>query len=128
VRSSDSKLAAVQAAHDAGHPEVSLMILKGTVRTYTRTPKSPAGWQVSNVFDPYPKGTAAVVLVDAYDVSRPPGFYVVPIEEIREIILARHYHYFPDGKRPVSPDATHGVVTVESVAAYRDAWAFYVPS
>jgi hypothetical protein len=32
----------------------------------------------------------------------------------------------PDGVRPVSPEATHAVVTPESVEQYRDAWDFYL--
>ena len=126
MRSSDSKLAAVQRAYDTGHPEVALMILAGKVRTYTRSPKSRPGWQVSDYRNPYPPRTAAVVLVDAYATGKPDGYYVVPIADIRKIIMDDHNAAFPDGVRPVSPEATHAVVTPESVEQYRDAWDFYL--
>ena len=125
MRSSDSKLAAVQRAYDAGHPEVALMILAGKVRTYTRTPKSKPGWQVADYRNPYPSGTAAVVLVDAYATGKPDGYYIVPIADIRKIIMDLHDAAFPDGVRPVNPEATHAVVAPESVEQYRDAWDFY---
>lgn len=126
MRSSDSKLAAVQRAYDAGHPDVALMILAGKVRAYTRSPKSKPGWQVSDYRNPYPPGTAAVILVDAYATGSAEGYYVVPITEIRKIIKDAFDTAFPDGMRPVSPEATHAVVTPESVEQYRDAWDFYL--
>jgi hypothetical protein len=125
MRSSDSKLAAVQRAYDRGHAAVALMILEGQVRTYTRTPKSKPGWQVADYRNPYPSGTAAVVLVDAYATGKPDGFYIVPIADIRKIIMDDHNAAFPDGVRPVNPESTHAVVTPESVQQYRDAWDFY---
>jgi hypothetical protein len=125
MRSSDSKLAAVQRAYDQGHPEVALMILSGKVRTYTRSPKSKPGWQVSDYRKPYPEGTEAVVLVDAYATGKPDGYYIVPIADIRRIITDGYNAAHPDGVRPVSPGATHAVVTPESVKQYRDAWEFY---
>lgn len=102
------------------------MILAGKVRAYTRSPKSRPGWQVSDYRSPYPPGTAAVVLVDAYATGKPDGYYVVPITDIRKIIMDDHNAAFPDGVRPVSPEATHAVVTPESVEQYRDAWDFYL--
>lgn len=126
MRSSDSKLAAVQSAYDAGHPEVALMILGGKVRVYTRTPKSRPGWQVADYRNPYPKGTAAVVLVDAYATGRPDGYYIVPIADICEIIKRDYNAAHPDGWRARNPAATHAVVTPESVEQYRDAWDFYL--
>ena len=125
MRSSDSKLAAVQQAYDAGHPEVALMILAGKVRAYTRSPKSRPGWQVSDYRNPYPSGTAAVILVDSYATGKPDGYYIVPIADIRKIIMDGHDAAFPDGVRPVSPEATHAYVPPESVEQYRDAWDFY---
>ena len=125
MRSSDSKLAAVQRAYDAGHPEVALMILAGTVRAYTRSPKSRPGWQVSDYRNPYPKGTEAVVLVDSYATGKPEGYYVVPIADICKIIMDDYNAAHPGGVRPVSPDSTHAYVTVESVEQYADAWDFY---
>jgi hypothetical protein len=101
------------------------MILAGKVRTYTRTPKSKPGWQVSDYRNPYPKGTAAVVLVDAYATGKPDGYYIVPIADIRKIIMDDYNAAHPDGVRPVSPASTHAVVTPESVEQYRDAWDFY---
>jgi len=102
------------------------MILAGKVRAYTRSPKSRPGWQVSDYRNPYPPGTAAVVLVDSYATGRPEGYYVVPIADIRKIIMDDHNAAFPDGVRPVSPEATHAYVTPESVEQYRDAWDFYL--
>jgi hypothetical protein len=128
MRSSDSKLAALQRAYDSGHSEVALMILAGKVRTYTRGPGSKPGWQVSDYRNPYPSGTAAVVLVDSFPTGKPEGFYVVPIADIREILMDLFDAAFPDGVRPVSPESTHAVVTPESVKRYRDAWDFYVPA
>src|SRR5438067_277707 len=101
MRSSDSKLAAVQRAYDAGHPDVALMILAGKELTYTLTPKSKPGWQVSDYNDPYPGGTAAVVLVDAYATGKPDGYYIVPIAVIRQIIMDGYNAAHPDGVRPV---------------------------
>jgi hypothetical protein len=123
VRSSDSKLAALQEAYDAGHPEVALRILGGSVRVYTRSPKSKPGWQVSDYRNPYPEGTEFVVLVDSYRTGRPEGFYVVPVADVEQILADQFRSVFPDGVRPVSPDATHSVVTVDSVSQYRDAWS-----
>ena len=125
MRSSDSKLAAVQRAYDAGYPEVALMILAGKVRAYTRSPKSRPGWQVSDYRNPYPSGTAAVVLVDSYATGKPDGYYIVPIADIRKIIMELFNAAFPDGVRPVSPESTHAYVPPESVEQYRDAWDFY---
>ncbi len=102
------------------------MILAGKVRAYTRSPRSRPGWQVADWRNPYPRGTAAVVLVDAYATGRPDGFYIVPIADIRDIIRDAHHAAFPDDVRPVSPEATHAVVTPESVEQYRDAWDFYL--
>jgi hypothetical protein len=128
MRSSDARLAALQRAYDKGHPEIALAILAGSVRVYTRTPKSRPGWQVSNYRDPYPTGTEAVVLVDAYATGNPEGFYVVPIADISKILLDLFDRTFPDGVRPVSPSSTHAVVTPESVEQYRDAWDLHSDS
>jgi hypothetical protein len=125
MRSADTRLAALQRAYDRGHPEIALMILDGSVRVYTRTPKSRPGWQVSDYQHPYPDGTAAVVLVDAFATGKPDGFYIVPIGEIRQIIQDLFDAAFPDGRRPVSPESTHAVVSPESVEQYQDKWRFY---
>lgn len=85
------------------------------------------GWQISNYRDPYPKGTEAVVLVDAYATGNPEGFYVVPIAHISKIILELFDKTFPDGVRPVSPSSLHAVVT-PSVEQYRDAWDLHLAS
>jgi hypothetical protein len=122
MRSTDSKLAALQAAYDAGHPKVALLILAKTVRVYTRTPRSRPGWQVADWRNPYPAGAEAVVLVDAYATGRPEGYYIVPIADIRKIIEDGYKAAHPDGGRPISPGSTHAVVTVESVKQYRDRW------
>ena len=58
--------------------------------------------------------------------GRPEGYYVVPIADIRKIVMDDHNAAFPDGVRPVSPEATHAYVTPESVEQYRDAWDFYL--
>jgi hypothetical protein len=80
---------------------------------------------VADYRNPYPKGTAAVVLVDAYATGKPDGYYIVPIADTRKIIMDLFNAAFPDGVRPVSPASTHTVVTPESVEQYRDAWDFY---
>jgi hypothetical protein len=125
MRSADTRLAALQQAYDSGSPEIALMILERSVRVYTRSPKSKPGWQVSDYQHPYPTGTAAVVLVDAFATGRPYEYYIVPIDEIEKIIIHLFDEAFPDGRRPVSPEATHAVVTPESVEQYRDKWRFY---
>src|SRR6266702_1189491 len=125
MRSADSRLAALQQAYDRGYPEIALMILGGSVRVYTRSPKSRPGWQVSDYQHPYPDGTAAVVLVDAFATGKPYGYYIVPIDEIKKVIRRLFDKAFPDGQRPVSPEATHAVVSPESVEKYRDKWRFY---
>jgi hypothetical protein len=125
MRSADTTLAALQQAYDCGYPEIALMILQRSVRVYTRSPKSKPGWQVSNYQHPYPGGTAAVVLVDAFDTDKPYRYYIVPIDEIEEIISRTFDEAFPDGQRPLNPESTHAVVTPESVEAYRDKWQFY---
>jgi hypothetical protein len=127
MRSADTRLAALQQAYDAGHPEIALMILDGTVRVYTRTPKSKPGWQINDYQHPYPAGTAAVVLVDAFATGKPDGFYIVPIDDIRRIITDGFDAAHPGGpaSRPVSPGSLHAYVTVESVKPYRDRWRFY---
>jgi hypothetical protein len=40
-------------------------------RTATEEPQVQAGWQVSDYQHPYPDGTAAVVLVDAFATGKP---------------------------------------------------------
>jgi hypothetical protein len=115
----------LQQAYDRGYPEIALMILRGSVRVYTRSPKSRPGWQVSDYQHPYPDGTAAVVLVDAFATGKPYGYYIVPIDDIKKIIRRLFDEAFPDGLRPVSPEATHAVVSPESVEKYRDKWRFY---
>jgi hypothetical protein len=125
MRSADTRLAALQQAYDRGYPEIALMILGGSVRVYTRSPKSRPGWQVSDYEHPYPDGTAAVVLVDAFATDKPYGYYIVPIDEIKEIIKKLYDEAHPGRQRPVSPEATHAVVSPESVKKYRDKWRFY---
>jgi hypothetical protein len=115
----------LQQAYNCGYPEIALMILGGSVRVYTRSPKSRPGWQVSDYQHPYPDGTAAVVLVDAFATGEPYGYYIVPIDEIKKIIRRLFDEAFPDGLRPVSPESTHAVVSPESVEKYRDKWRFY---
>lgn len=121
MRSTDSKLAALQRAYNLGHQTAALNILGGTeVRVYTRTPKSKPGWQVSNYRRPYPEGTRVAVLVDAYAAGAP-SFYVVPVEELEQMLEDDHMASFPHG-RPRSPDSMHAVVKPEWVTDYRDAW------
>jgi len=127
MRSEDTRLAALQQAYNCGYPEIALMILGGSVRVYTRSPKSRPGWQVSDYQHPYPDGTAAVVLVDAFATDAPYGYYIVPIDQIKKIIRRLFDEAFPDGQRPVSPGSTHAVVSPESVEEYRDKWQFYAP-
>jgi hypothetical protein len=136
-RTADSQIAAMRAALSAGHPEIVFMILDGTARVYTRTPRSKCGWQISDWDRPYPEGTAAVILRDVYD--GPEVFYVLPIKAIKTIIrkdgpgvgLARD-------PRPVTPESRHMYIRPERVASYRawtpamgdpagyrDCWAFY---
>lgn len=122
MRSTDSKLAALQRAYNLGHQAAALKILGGTeVRVYTRTPKSKPGWQVSDYRRPYPEGTRVAVLVDAYSAGSP-SFYVVPTEELSRMLEDDIRACFPTGVRPVSPNATHAVVKPEWVTEYRDAW------
>jgi hypothetical protein len=116
-------MAALQEAYDTGHADVALRILGGSVRVYTRSPKSKPGWQVSDYRNPYPEGTEFVVLVDSYRTGRPEGFYVVPVEDVEQILADHFRAVFPSGVRPVSPGSTHSVVTVEQVRQYRDAWS-----
>jgi hypothetical protein len=123
VRSTDSKLAALQRAYNLGHQAAALNILGGTeVRVYTRTPKSKPGWQVSDYRRPYPDGTRVAVLVDAYSADEPPKFFVVPTDELGRLLEADIRACFPTGVRPVSPHSTHAVVKPEWVTEYRDAW------
>jgi hypothetical protein len=117
----------LQQAYNCGYPEIALMILGGSVRVYTRTSKSKPGWQVSDYRHPYPDGTAAVVLVDAFATGKPYRYYIVPIEKIEEIITGLFDAAFPGGQRPVSPQSTHAVVSPESVEKYRDRWRFDAP-
>jgi hypothetical protein len=124
MRSADTRLAALQQAYDCGYPEIAKRILDGKVRVYTRSPKSRPGWQVSDYQHPYPDGTDAVVLVDAFAADKPYGYYIVPIDEIKEIIFRLYDEAHPGRRRPVSPEATHAVVSPESVEKYRDKW-FY---
>lgn len=123
-----SKPDAVQRAYDCGHPEVALMILGDKVRTYTRTPKDKPGWQVKDYLNPYPAGTAAVVLVDKYDPDQPAAFYVVPIDTVRKLLVDNFNAWCPSGIRPRTPDSRHSVIHPDHVQQYRDAWAFYVPA
>lgn len=116
-------MAALQEAYDAGHPKVALRILGGSVRVYTRSPKSKPGWQVADYRNPYPEATEFVVLVDSYRTGRPEGFYVVPVADVEQILADHFRASFPSGVRPVSPGSTHSVVTVASVSHYRDAWS-----
>jgi hypothetical protein len=125
MTNADSKLAALQRAYDRGHPEIALMSLAGSVRIYTRTTKSKPGWQVADYRRPYPRGTAAVVLVDSFATGKPEGFYVVPVAEIAKIIMDAFHAAFPDGVRPISPESTHAVVSPDSVRQHRDRWDFW---
>jgi hypothetical protein len=59
------------------------MILADKVRTYIGSPKSKPGWQVADYRNPYPRGTAALVLADASAAGMPDRYYIVPIAEIR---------------------------------------------
>jgi hypothetical protein len=127
VRNADTRLAALQQAYNCGYPEIALMILGGSVRVYTRSPRSRPGWQVSDYRHPFPDGTDAVVLVDAFATGEPYRYYIVPIKEIEEIIRGLFDAAFPDGQRPVSPGSTHAVVSPESVEKYRDRWRFHAP-
>lgn len=125
MRSAETRLDALQQAYDCGYPEVARMILDGSVRVYTRSPKSRPGWQVSNYEHPYPDGTTAVVLVDAFATGKPPyGYYIIPIDEIENIIRHSYREAHPGGYRPVSPGSTHAVVSPESIAKYRDKWSY----
>ena len=116
-------MAAMQQAYNSGHPGVALRILDGSVRVYTRSPKSKPGWQVSDYRNPYPEGTEFVVLVDSYRTGSPEGFYVVPVADVEQILADQFHAVFPTGVRPVSPGSTHSVVSVDSVRQYRDAWS-----
>ena len=137
-RTADSQVAAMRAAVAAGHPEIVFMILGGTARVYTRTPRSRCGWQISDWDKPYPEETAAVILRDVYE--GPEVFYVLPIKAIKAII----YEDGPGGRvsqgipRPVTPESRHMYIRPERVAGYRawtpamgdpagcrDCWAFY---
>lgn len=120
VRSSDSQLTVMREAVAQGHPEIALMILNGSVRVYTRSPKSRPGWQIGDWDRPFPEGTAGVVFLDTY--SGTPKFFITTADEARKLVADKH----PPGRvRPVNEDSRHCYIPPDQVAEYQDAWEFY---
>ena len=98
-----------------GYPEVALRILRGDVRAYARTARSPHGVQIADWDKPVPRGTEAVVIVDTYDGR--PSFFIIPVRAYRRIVGARIH-----APRPVNPDSRHCYITPARVARYRNTW------
>jgi hypothetical protein len=123
TRSSDSRLTVMREAATQGHAEIALMILNGSVRVYTRSPKSRPGWQITDWDKPFPKETAGVVFLDTY--SGPPKFFVTAISEARKLVADQKRD--APSPRPVTAGARHTCITPEQVAEYQNAWEFYRP-
>ena len=121
VRSSDSQLTVMREAVAQGHAEIALMILNGSVRVYTRSPKSRYGWQINDWDRPFPEGTAGVVFLDTY--SRTPKFFVTAISDARKLVA--DHQGDAQSRRPVNPSSRHCCITPDQVAEYQNAWEFY---
>ena len=113
-RHSDVVLAVLRAAHADGLDKLVGMILHGTARVYTRTPKSRPGWQVADWDRPVPEGTRTVVLVDAYET---PATLGLPAEG-----LPGHHRRKDRPPRPHSPESRHTVVTRSDVSERMGHW------
>jgi hypothetical protein len=124
VRSSDSQLTVMREAATQGHAEIALMILNGSVRVYTRSPKSRYGWQIKDWDKPFPEGTAGVVFLDTY--SGTPKFFVTAITEARKLVADQQGD--AESPRPVTPSSRHCYITPDQVADYQNAWEFYRPA
>jgi hypothetical protein len=124
VRSSDSQLTAMRQAAAQGHAEIALMILNGSVRVYTRSPKSRRGWQINDWDKPFPEGTAGVVFLDTYSGS--PKFFATSISEARQLVADQQAKV--QMPRPVTEGSRHCYITPDQVADYQDAWDFYRPT
>ena len=110
-----TRMMAMKEADRQGYPEVALRILRGDVRAYARTAKSPHGVQIGDWDKPVPVGTKAVVIVDTYDGR--PSFFILPVGAYRRIVAARRH-----APRPVNPDSRHCYITPGGVARYRNTW------
>jgi hypothetical protein len=111
-------LAAEQAQAD-GAPEVSLMILAGTV--YVASRRQAAGaWQLGGWGRKHTTGTAAVVFADLSGDR--PSFRVVPSWWLRLKIDADREVQYPDGIRPVNPDSQHVGIWPRDIAEWGGDW------
>jgi hypothetical protein len=111
-----TQLLAMKAAHDAGRDDLTLGMLDGWVRAYTRSSRSKPGWQISDWDSPVPAATSLAVYVDTTGTE--PAFYVIPARALNEIMCGKRR----PGPRPVTPDSRHCVLTVDDLAPYRDGW------
>jgi hypothetical protein len=117
-RSVDTKMMAMKEADQQGYPEVALRILRGDVRAYARTAKSPHGVQIGDWDKPVPRGTKAVVIVDTYDGK--PSFFIIPVRAYKRLVSGPHT------PRPVNPDSRHCYIAPAMVVRYRDTWQYAV--
>ena len=108
-----------------GYPEVALRILRGDVRAYARTARSPHGVQIADWDKPVPDGTEAVVIVDTYDGR--PSFFIIPVKAYRKIVQAsgpESPYMRTHAERVVTPGSRHCYITPDRVAGYHDTWQY----
>jgi len=82
-------------------------------------------WQIEN-FETYLAGTiGAVVLVDV--TGERPGFFVVPGDELRNLVRQRHDEFLTrvGGTRPRNPDSKHARIDPSDVQRWKDRWELF---
>lgn len=113
------RLLAAEAALADGAPEVSLMILAGTV--YVSVRRGAAGaWQFSSWGKTATDGRAAVVFADLS--GRSPRFTVVPSWWLRAHIENLRADQYPDGHRPRNDDSEHVGVWPADISGWGSDW------
>ncbi|WP_327038012.1 hypothetical protein [Micromonospora maris] len=83
------------------------------------------GWMIADIDKMTAMSVGIYVLVDLTDGRR--DFYVVPGDELRAGVRARHEGFMASvgGVRPRNPDSRHTTIYPANVETFRDRWSLF---
>jgi hypothetical protein len=114
-----AKFDAMNAARDAGYPEVVLMILSDQIAVRSRR---SGNWSIRDYQREVHEGAVALVYVD-YAAGKP-EYYIVPAREAREIFKKLYDAHCDEhgGERPQAPESGHVGLHLSDIQHRHNEW------